>query len=76
MHEPMTKFQKKCAAKLKLMQEKRIEKAYYRRCSGVQIDIMDISKVFRAGLAALERGADELELEQAIVDFVQTIRRN
>lgn len=56
--------------------EKRIEQAYYRSCSGVQIDIMDIGKVFKAGHAALLAGADEAGLEKAVVDFVQTIRRN
>jgi hypothetical protein len=65
----MTKRQKKAM-------DRRIEQAYYRRCSGIQIDIMDIGKVFAAGRTALENGADEAGLEDAIVQFVETIRKN
>lgn len=53
--------------------DQRIEAAYYRNCSGVQIDIMDIGRVFKAGRAALAAGQD---VDAAIVAFVQTIRKN
>ena len=56
--------------------DKRIERAYYKTCSGIQINIFDISKVFKAGHAALDAGADEAGLEKAIFEFVQTIRQN
>jgi hypothetical protein len=68
----MSRSEKMAAKKI----DKRIEAAYYRTCNGVQIDIMDISKVFRVGKAALDMGADEAGLETAIKDFVETIRHN
>jgi hypothetical protein len=56
--------------------DKRVEAAYYATCSGIQIDIMDISKVFKAGREALDGGADEDGLKKAVRDFVETIRKN
>lgn len=44
--------------------DKAIEEIVRRRCSGMQISVLDISKVFKAGYAALEAGQD---LEEAIV---------
>jgi hypothetical protein len=46
--------------------------------TGVQLDIMDISKVFTVGhgfLATYPDATDE-QLGKRIVDFVQTIRKN
>jgi hypothetical protein len=65
----MTKRQQNAA-------DKRINALYCKLCSGVQIDIMDIGKVFKAGYAAIANGADDAELGAAIVAFVQTIRKN
>ena len=56
--------------------DRRIELVYRRWCSGVQIDIMDIGKVFAVGHKAIAEGADDAALERAIVAFVETIRRN
>jgi hypothetical protein len=53
--------------------DKQIEQIYYRRCSGIQINIMDIGKVFAAGRAALAAGAD---VESAIVARVEQLRLN
>jgi hypothetical protein len=53
--------------------KKLINKTYTENCCGIQIDIMDISKVFAAGHAALKEGRD---LKTAIVAFVETIRKN
>jgi len=65
----MTKKETKAA-------EARVSKAYYATCSGIQIDIMDIPKVFDVGMKAIEDGADEGSLERMISDFVETIRKN
>lgn len=53
--------------------DQRIEAIYYRTCSGIQIDILDISKIYRVGKTAILAGQDP---EPAIVAFVQTIRKN
>ena len=56
--------------------EKRIEKAYYKVAYGVQINMMDIPRVFTEGEKALAAGADDAALEKVVADFVQQIRLN
>jgi hypothetical protein len=56
--------------------DRRVEQAYYATCSGVQINMMDIGKVFNAGRKAIAEGADEDSLRSTIVEFVETIRKN
>lgn len=56
--------------------DRRVEQAYYRTCSGVQIPVMKMGEVFTVGRKALASGADESALEKAIVAFVATIRHN
>ena len=56
--------------------DKLIEKDYYATCGGIQIDIMDIPRVFacrarQAGRRRLFRGTEE-----AIRAYVETIRKN
>jgi len=58
-----------------------IASIYHRNCSGIQINIMDMSKVFvegkRAAVSAQADGRDVPEaVTSAIVAFVQTIRTN
>lgn len=55
--------------------DKLVEAAYTRSCSGVQIDIMDISKVFRAGAVAVREGKRDAELDKAVRAFVDTIAK-
>lgn len=64
------------AQKAEKLIDHRIERAYYKTCSGVQIDIMDIGKVFDEGRKALAMSNSEADLERAIVEFVATIRKN
>lgn len=68
--EPMTKRQKNAL-------DKRIEQLYYKQCSGVQIDVMDIGKVFDTGRKAVtdNPSIDDAALGNVISDFVQTIAR-
>lgn len=54
----------------------RIEQAYYATCSGIQINIFDIGKVFDHGHKLLDEGADETKLREGIRAFVETIRQN
>ena len=59
-----------------------ISSIYYPNCSGIQIDILDIPKVFAVGRAAYKGAsnwtpdAQRAAMTTAIVDFVQTIRKN
>jgi hypothetical protein len=65
----MTRAEKIAANKL----EKEIGAIYKANCSGIQIDIFDISKVFAVAKKAHAEGRD---MKEAIVSFVQTIRKN
>lgn len=76
-HAPGTdpRFTKRAQA----IAEKRIEALYYKHCAGVQINVMDIGKVFRAGrdcIAANGASVDDQTLTRSIIDTVQKIRKN
>jgi len=76
LHKEYNMAKQVSAKKQEKIDDARIEKQYGLRCGGIQIDIMDISKVFREGQKAIDNGADDATLGQAIFDFVQTIRKN
>jgi hypothetical protein len=72
----MNRFSPMKTTKAERAADKRIERAYYATCSGIQIDIMDIGKVFDIGRRAIEAGADEETLRKSIRDYVELIRKN
>lgn len=51
--------------------DREIDAAFYRRCANVQINILDIPKVFAAGRAAAVAGQD---IEAAVVAAVATLQ--
>lgn len=58
--------------------ERRVEAAYYRRCQGVQVSVMDIPRIFRAGETAVRDNPtiSDADLGDVIAKFVETIRHN
>jgi len=53
--------------------DKEIEKSYYKLGHGVQIDIMDISKVFKMGQASYEKDGD---IEAGLAAAIKQFRKN
>lgn len=57
--------------------DKMIERAFYRTSSGVQINVLDIGKIFAAGRKAhAESGGSEAMVESAVVAAVAALRVN
>jgi len=55
--------------------DKQIDRAFNATCSGIQINVMDIGKVFKEGHRLLDAGADDAALNAGILAFVQTIAK-
>jgi hypothetical protein len=62
--------------------DKLVEQAYYARCSGIQINVMDIGKVFQVGRGAyaesilMDEVARKDYIESEVRKFVEVIRKN
>ena len=56
--------------------EARVSQAYTRACSGIQIDMMAIPKVFEVGLASVATGDDDTTLGAKLRAYVDTIREH
>ena len=68
----------RAAAKAAKAVDERINRIYMRNCSGIQIDIMDISKVFKVGRKAIADNPEftDDQLTVVITGFVESIRKN
>lgn len=53
--------------------DKQIEQIFYAHCSGIQINVLDIGKVFAAGRAAAAAGES---IEAAVIARVAQLRVN
>lgn len=62
--------------KADVLKDRRIERAFYKSCSGVQINVFDMPKVFRAGRLLVDEGLTDEQLAEGVRAFVDTIRRN
>lgn len=54
--------------------DKQIEAIYYANCSGVQVDIMDIGSIFKAGRDAAAGGPEAMTA--AVLARVAEVRKN
>jgi len=71
----LTKEQK-AEKRRKDAQDKIVERAYYATCSGIQINVLDIGKVFAFGRLKLDAGEDFDALKSSVHNYVETIRKN
>jgi len=54
--------------------ERRIEHAYRTACSGIQIKMTDIGKVFACGRQLIADRCSDTELQAGLRNYVETIR--
>jgi len=77
MNDVLSEMKKRAPKKYKRLCDNRIERAYHASCAGIQIDIMDIRKVFEHGQRQIDmHGLDDAALAKSIREYVETIRHN
>jgi hypothetical protein len=77
MNDVLQQMKVRAPKKYKRLCDNRIERAYQSSCAGVQINIMDIDKVFQHGQRQIDmHGLDDAELAKSIREYVETIRQN
>ena len=77
MTDVLHQMKKRAPKKYKRLCENRIERAYYSSCAGIQINVMDIRKVFEHGQRQIDmHGLDDEALAKSIREYVETIRQN
>ena len=52
------------------LREQRIERVFGRYCNGIQIDIMDIGKVFKEGERLIDQGLNDDDMGTLLCVFV------
>ena len=67
---------KKRKTKAEKIAERRVDMAYRATCSGIQINILDIPKIFAYGELKVAEGLDDAALAASIRAYVETIRQN
>ena len=67
---------KRAQTKLNKAMDEEVSRAYAVSCSGIQVSIWDLTKISDTGKAAYLAGKRGVELEAAILEYVNTIRKN
>ena len=68
------KAKQRAAKKATALIDSRIERAYRAQCCNIQINLMDIPKVFKVGRDLIATGADDAALADGVRAYVETIR--
>jgi hypothetical protein len=55
--------------------EARIDRAYRATCTGIQVSVFDIPKIFAHGFVRVAAGDDDAALAASVRAFVDTIRK-
>jgi hypothetical protein len=63
-------------SKAEKVAEARVDRAYRATCCGIQVNIMDIPKIFAFGRIKVDAGEDDAQLAASVRAYVETIRQN
>lgn len=62
--------------KAEKLAEARVDRAYRAACSGIQVPMLELPKIFAHGLARVAAGDDDAALAASVRAYVETIRVN